>query len=195
MQSEYNPTPRSKRAKAPFDALFSAIVRRKDISPQAKLVYAKLTTMNRLGAAWTQAEIGYHVGLSRHQVWASLQELIAVDLVEPIRYGLGRSNGYKLYGVDEADLTGTANTYAARLKRIREARYTRLVEIYGEMCLRCGSMEDLQIDHVISRAAGGPDQFDNLQLLCKTCNYDKGKAYADYRPSPGSSLVKEPDPA
>jgi 5-methylcytosine-specific restriction endonuclease McrA len=30
------------------------------------------------------------------------------------------------------------------------------------------------VDHVVPKSKGGSDNFDNLQLLCRKCNNDKG---------------------
>lgn len=90
----------------PFDTGFRRINERRDISPTAKLVHARLVSQHRLGAAWTQAEIGESLGLSRHQVWRAICELVAAGLVLVIRYGLGRPNGYVLLGIDQESLDG-----------------------------------------------------------------------------------------
>jgi hypothetical protein len=187
MQSQYTAPRRPRRSVAAFDALFSSITRRTDIRSDAKVVYAKLTTMVRLGESWTQPEIGELTGLSRHQTWRALGELIRAELVTSIRHGLGRPNSYILRGVDEEDLYGQADTPAARARRIRTVRLQQLIEIYGEMCLRCGVTGPLEIDHVIPKASGGPDVFSNLQLLCKPCNQAKGNTIADYRSTPGAA--------
>lgn len=41
-------------------------------------------------------------------------------------------------------------------------------------CRRCGGWTDLTADHVIPVAAGGTDDLDNLQTLCRPCNSRKG---------------------
>lgn len=46
----------------------------------------------------------------------------------------------------------------------------------GGRCVRCGSDELLQFDHVIPVALGGASTAANLQLLCAPCNRDKGDA-------------------
>ena len=43
----------------------------------------------------------------------------------------------------------------------------------GRQCRYCGSDENLQIDHIISRKSGGTHDLDNLQVLCRDCNLRK----------------------
>jgi hypothetical protein len=95
-----------RHVREPFDAAFRVINERRDISPTAKLVHAHLVTVHRTGRDETQTEIGAALGLSRHQVWAAIQQLVAADLVQTLRYGLGRPNGYVLLGLDADTLNG-----------------------------------------------------------------------------------------
>jgi hypothetical protein len=96
-------------SREPFDAAFRCINERRDIGPAAKLVHARLVTIHRTGRDETQAEIGEALGMSRHQVWRAIGELVAVELVQVVRYGLGRPNGYVLLGLAEDDLAGRAS--------------------------------------------------------------------------------------
>lgn len=61
--------------------------------------------------------------------------------------------------------------------------YSMLVDKYGERCLKCGSKDDLTIDHVTPIVLGGKSELENLQILCRSCNSSKsGRSSADYRP-------------
>lgn len=52
---------------------------------------------------------------------------------------------------------------------IRAAVYER----DGRRCVRCGSFEDLTLDHIHPHSRGGSDTLDNLQTLCQPCNSAK----------------------
>ena len=58
----------------------------------------------------------------------------------------------------------------------REVRADAL-ERDGYACVRCGSIEDLEVDH-IHALKDYPElayDLDNLQTLCQPCHVDKGK--------------------
>ncbi|SRR5260221_14597464 len=41
-------------------------------------------------------------------------------------------------------------------------------------CVRCGSTNDITIDHIVPVSFGGKSELHNLQLLCKKCHGKKG---------------------
>jgi 5-methylcytosine-specific restriction endonuclease McrA len=43
-------------------------------------------------------------------------------------------------------------------------------------CIKCGNREQLEYDHIIPVAEGGSNTARNIQLLCETCNRQKGKS-------------------
>lgn len=73
-----------------------------------------------------------------------------------------------------------------RAKKILEAkqrndmRYARhkaaLLERDGNICAWCGRemLGNTQIDHVVPLCRGGTNDLKNLQVLCETCNLQKG---------------------
>jgi len=46
----------------------------------------------------------------------------------------------------------------------------------GGQCVKCGSRERLEFDHIIPLVAGGSNTERNVQLLCEACNRSKGSA-------------------
>ena len=59
-------------------------------------------------------------------------------------------------------------------------------KLYGKQsgdCAGCGEhfqVRNLEVDHIISRDKGGTDHFENLQLLCGSCNRVKGNRGMEY---------------
>jgi len=52
----------------------------------------------------------------------------------------------------------------------------RVFERDGRECNWCGATDNLQIDHIHAVANGGVPAPENLQVLCQTCNLEKGAA-------------------
>lgn len=46
-------------------------------------------------------------------------------------------------------------------------------------CLYCGTREELTLDHVLPRARGGKDTWENLATACRRCNNKKGDLTPD----------------
>ena len=71
------------------------------------------------------------------------------------------------------------STYQARRKVA--SRHTSKKEVrevvfekHGEVCVKCGGTDNIQIDHIVPVAKGGENSIDNYQPLCKSCNASKG---------------------
>lgn len=65
--------------------------------------------------------------------------------------------------------------------RLRQLAFSK----YGRKCMKCGTRDRLQVDHVKPRSIYPKLALDinNLQVLCKCCNLNKGLTEIDYRPS------------
>ncbi len=65
--------------------------------------------------------------------------------------------------------------YAPRRRNIPGWRTTRLriFERDGYTCTYCGSMEQLECDHIIPLARGGGSNDRNLTTACRDCNFAK----------------------
>lgn len=59
----------------------------------------------------------------------------------------------------------------------------RIMERDGFQCVVCGAQTKLTMDHIVPQSAGGGNEDDNLQTLCRPCNTSKGKKpMAEWRP-------------
>jgi 5-methylcytosine-specific restriction protein A len=48
------------------------------------------------------------------------------------------------------------------------------IEEHGNRCRNCGSLDNLTIDHIRPVCVGGGNEKSNLQVLCWSCNKEKG---------------------
>lgn len=64
---------------------------------------------------------------------------------------------------------------SARRERIPEAVRLFVWQRDSGRCVKCGSNERLEFDHIIPVVEGGNSTERNVQLLCERCNRAKGK--------------------
>jgi HNH endonuclease len=53
--------------------------------------------------------------------------------------------------------------------QLRQAVWTRC----GGMCVQCQSRSLIEYDHILPLSKGGATSYENLQILCRTCNRHK----------------------
>jgi len=109
--------------------------------------------------------------LYRDRIWWEREDLgpadveaLADERIEGKRRRLDRAHGLR---------AGRAPLARARPGIPREVRVA-VFERDGGRCVECGSRALLQFDHVIPLAMGGSSAASNLQLLCDSCNREKG---------------------
>jgi 5-methylcytosine-specific restriction endonuclease McrA len=51
-------------------------------------------------------------------------------------------------------------------------------------CQRCGTEDNLSVDHIVPRKLGGDDSLNNLEVLCGSCNSSKGGRFFDVPRTP-----------
>jgi 5-methylcytosine-specific restriction endonuclease McrA len=68
-----------------------------------------------------------------------------------------------------------------RAGKITAQEWRDVLEKYDYKCLCCGTDKNITMDHVIPLKLGGTNTKDNVQPLCKTCNFKKHIKIIDYR--------------
>lgn len=59
-------------------------------------------------------------------------------------------------------------------RKRRPLPYRAVWDRDGWTCKGCGTHVNLTVDHIVPWSAGGSDELDNLQTLCRSCNSRKG---------------------
>ncbi len=80
------------------------------------------------------------------------------------KLGYGNYCSHACWGADRKTPLGIANNAWTPRQRM---------EWTGNNCVRCGSEDNLELDHVLARSLGGLSVRDNTQTLCKRCNLQK----------------------
>lgn len=67
-------------------------------------------------------------------------------------------------------------------KEQRHAQFVRrqLINKYGAICVNCHrqlSGSEVTLDHIKPRSKGGLTVFENCQIMCQSCNNQKGDCY------------------
>jgi len=116
----------------------------------------------------------------------------------PIDYGEYKTKEDKLI---EAESAKRVKKYGEGFYSSREwikVRY-KVLSTYGRECMLCGDTGQMHVDHIKPRSKY-PDlalDFDNLQVLCKSCNIGKmADDEKDFRPKKETKpeVKKEPEP-
>lgn len=68
-------------------------------------------------------------------------------------------------------------------RKMTRALWLAVMRRYNWRCVKCGlaAYGQMQVDHIVSLFNWGRTEWNNLQVLCRTCNRQKGTKYADYR--------------
>ena len=57
-----------------------------------------------------------------------------------------------------------------------------LIRIYSSSCWKCGTLNNLSLDHILPLSRGGNHSAGNIMSLCKSCNSSKGnRLLAEWR--------------
>ena len=118
--------------------------------------------------------------------WVFRYRLIAVEdgdtldrdeLLLRIKHAVLREeNALKRIAREVEALENLEKLPSARRDRIPETVRLFVWQRDEGKCVKCGSAETLEFDHIIPFADGGSNTERNIQLLCESCNRQKGKS-------------------
>lgn len=74
---------------------------------------------------------------------------------------------------------GISQEYNGNARYISENLKQKILNRDNRMCKQCGDTENLSIDHKLPISRGGSNKEHNLQILCLSCNYQKGTKTMD----------------
>ena len=59
------------------------------------------------------------------------------------------------------------------MSRLSSSERRKVLTRDGWQCVKCDSVENLEVDHIIPTYANGTDEPGNLQTLCRSCHQNK----------------------
>jgi len=65
-------------------------------------------------------------------------------------------------------------TMRAQFNKNSKKIFKRISNRDGNFCRKCGAKNKLTVDHIIPLSKGGSNDDDNFQILCISCNQNKG---------------------
>ena len=112
----------------------------------------------------------------RDEFWEST--VYSDEEVKLLLWEKGRREQRKFERLAKAKAAAKEALEEARRERIPEEVRLLVWERDGGRCVKCGSTEDLEFDHIIPVSKGGSSTEKNVQLLCAKCNREKGDRIA-----------------
>lgn len=97
-------------------------------------------------------------------------------LIPEIYNMAGMGDGGVIHIIFQSCLESENNRKRKKSLRYIKGLFNKLLHKYNFECQHCGEKEEnkLTIDHIHPVSKGGDNSFDNLQILCKSCNSKKG---------------------
>ena len=119
---------------------------------------------------WTYRAVVLRVGPVD---WANVRNRDELNLLIK-QYGLRRDRGIEKLRREVEILENYGRLASAPRESIPEEVRLFVWRRDNGQCVRCGSRERLEFDHIIPVIAGGSSTERNVQLLCESCNRSKG---------------------
>ena len=119
---------------------------------------------------------GYWLFRNRVLLVANAEGITNEELLVHIKHRVLRAEGnWKRMQKQIEAFENLERTPSAKREKIAESVRLFVWQRDEGKCVKCGSQEKLEFDHIIPFADGGSNTERNIQLLCEQCNRQKGK--------------------
>ena len=119
---------------------------------------------------------GYWIFRNRGLIVESAGGITNEELLVHIKHRVLRAEGnWKRMQKQIEAFENLERTPSAKREKIAESVRLFVWQRDEGKCVKCGSQEKLEFDHIIPFADGGSNTERNIQLLCEQCNRQKGK--------------------
>jgi len=114
--------------------------------------------------------------LQRHWIGVDIEEKAIDILIDRLSVDAGLFSDF----IHRRDIPQRTDI---KFEQVSKSVKERLFSIQSGKCAGCGKAFDIlnfEVDHIVPRAKGGGDYFENYQLLCGSCNRIKGARPMEY---------------
>jgi 5-methylcytosine-specific restriction endonuclease McrA len=176
---EWKPTlaGRRRRALKPGGGSYRCTINSRDVVPEKPVSEGKRLQRE---SKKTPVRLGSHEGkawwMYRGKIYSTREEDLAVDEVQALLHE--RENKKRLRIARAKAVSAMADNLdhqGLRQPITREVKVAVWQRDQGR-CVQCDSNVDLEFDHIVPLAMGGSNTERNIQLLCATCNREKGSS-------------------
>lgn len=148
------------------------------LSPYARLLYVALwceaDKEGRLTWKPKTFKMRYLPG-DNVDIDALCAELVSIKVVVLYGDGLAYIPGFSKHQhvnprESASDLPAPEGIADSGPRKVGKNTKEAVLERDGHKCVRCGSTDSLQVDHILPQSCGGPHIIENLRTLCRSCN-------------------------
>ncbi len=102
-------------------------------------------------------------------------ELVGSGMVVLYGDGLAYIPGFTIHQhvnprESSSNLPAPDGVSASGPRKVGKSVRALVIERDGGACVRCGSTDRIEMDHILPQSGGGPHIAENLRVLCKSCN-------------------------
>ena len=114
-----------------------------------------------------------------NKVQTEWKTTLHLDKGKDLPVGFGKSREARYFYAVLAEMVDRLNdpidesVFSPKRERISDEVKVSVWRRDGGSCVRCGSRENLEYDHIIPVSKGGSNTVRNIELLCESCNRTK----------------------